>query len=123
MRRLQFLSTPFGFTKALLQLQPGTAKVNDPGPGRRVTIDVVLEGVPFSATLDPDYRPASITADIGGRKIVTTLAQYRDLHEYGVMFPTRITETVDGRPARTLTISDGRAASYLILQPPSRSGT
>ena len=123
LRRLQFLRTPFGFTKALLQLQPGTATITDPGPGQRITIAAMLEGVPFLATLDPDYRPASIVIDVDGHTIGTTYAQYRDLHEYGVMFPTRIADTVDGRPTRTLAIDDGRVASYLILQPPSRSGS
>ena len=122
-RRLQFLRTPFGFTKALLQTPTPPAKVADPGPGGRVTIDVTLEGVPITATLDADYRPASIAMTVDGRNIVTKYAQYRDLAEYGVMFPTRVTETVDGRPTLNLTIDDGRVASYLILQSPSGSGT
>jgi len=118
-RRLQFFRTPFGFAKALLKADRATVKVTDPGASSAVTIAMSVDGTPIVATLDFDYRPAIITTDANGRKTTVTYSRYRDLAEYGMMFPTRIVETVDGRPSMTLTIDGGRVSSYLILQPPS----
>jgi hypothetical protein len=121
-RRLKFLSTPFGFTAAVLKADPSTVKVNDPGPGGKTTISASLEGTPFTATLDSEYRPTSVSLMADGRKLEMRYADYRDLHGYGVMFPTHITEILDGHFALDLKVDDGRVASYLVLQPPKSSG-
>ena len=121
-RHLEFLFTPFGFTKALLKADPTTVKIDDPGPGGKVTIAVTLDGTPFAATLDGDYRPALISATANGQKVETLYSNYSDLAGYGVMFPTHIVQKISGRPTLDLTIDDGRVSSYLILQPPGTGG-
>jgi hypothetical protein len=121
-RHLKFLTTPFGFTAAVLKADPSAVKVDDPGAGGKVTISVTLDGTPFTATLNSEYRPATISLMVDGRKIEIRYADYRDLQGYGVMFPTHVREVVDGHPALDLRVDDGRVASYLILQPPNSSG-
>lgn len=121
-RQVEFLLTPFGFTRALLKADPSAVKVDDPGPSGKVTIAATLDGTPFAATLDDDYRPASISATVNGQKVEMLYSNYRDLAGYGVMFATHIAEKVGGRLALDLTIDDGRVSSYLILQPPATSG-
>ena len=121
-RDLRFLSTPFGFTKAILMAEPGSVKVNDPGPGGKVTISATLHQTAFTATLDPDFRPSIISFTSDGKKTEARWTAYRDLHGYGVMFPTHATLIEGGTVVRDLTIDDGRVASYLILQPPGTAG-
>jgi hypothetical protein len=116
-RRLQFARTPFGFVRLLLDADPSNIKVSDRGPDK-VSISFPVDGVLMTATLDPDYRPASISMEIGGKQIVDRYRDYRDLAEYGVMFPTRITETIAGRPHLDLSIDDARVASYAVFPKP-----
>jgi uncharacterized protein (DUF4415 family) len=118
-RRLQLARTPFGFTRALIDADPATVKVTDPGPGGRVTVSFPIEGVATTATLDADYRPATIAMTVEGKAIVTRYSAYRDLSEYGLMFPTVWTETVDGKPSLDLKIDDGRVASYAAFPKPA----
>ena len=72
-----------------------------------------------TTTLDPDYRPATIAMTVDGQPIVTTFAAYRDLSEYGLMFPTAWKESVGGKPRLDLTIDDGRVASYAVFPKPA----
>jgi hypothetical protein len=116
-RRLQFARTPFGFVRLLLDADPATIKVSDDGPNR-ASISFPIDGVVTTAMLDPDYRPASISMNVDGRQIVDRYRDYRDLAEYGVMFPTKISETVDGRAHLELSIDDARVASYAVFPKP-----
>jgi phosphoserine aminotransferase len=78
-----------------------------------------IEGVPTTVVLDTHYRPATVSMTVDGHRHETSYADYRDLSEYGVMFPTKIVETVDGRTVMTLQINDARVASYVVFPPPS----
>jgi len=122
-RRMKYLRTPFGFAQALLRADATAVKITDPGAGGTISIEATLEGVPVRATLDRYYRPASISMTVAGQRVETRYSRYKDLHEYGVMFATRVVETVNGQPRLDLTIKDGRVASYLILQPPGATAT
>jgi hypothetical protein len=116
-RQLQLARTPFGFARWLLEADPSTVKVIDDGPNK-ISISLPIDGVVTTAVLDPDYRPASISMKVDGRQIVDRYRDYRDLAEYGVMFPTKIGETVDGRPHLELSIDDARVASYAVFPKP-----
>ncbi len=118
-RRLALSRTPFGLTRALLDATPATVKITDPGPAGKITIAFPIEGVATTITLDENYRPQTIAQTVEGKAIVTTYADYRDLAEYGVMFPTRWTETIDGKPHLDLKIDDGRVASYAVFPKPA----
>jgi hypothetical protein len=116
-RYLQWARTPFGFVRLLLDADPSTVKVSDDGPNK-VRICLPVEGVMTTALLDPDYRPASISMEVDGKLIMARYRDYRDLAEYGVMFPTRISETVAGQPHIDLSIDDARVASYAVFPKP-----
>jgi hypothetical protein len=118
-RRLQLARTPFGFVRSMLDADQSTVKVVDPGPTGKVTISFAVEGTPINATLDRDYRPETIAMRVDGKEIVERYGAYRDLSEYGVMFPTRWSESIDGRPHVNLTIDDGRVASYAVFSKPN----
>ena len=118
-RRLQLSRTPFGFTRALLDAPAGSVKVTDPGPGGKVTLAFAIEGAPTTAVLNAEYRPETITQVVAGKTYVARFPDYKDLSEYGVMFPTRWIETVGGQPHLDLTINDGRVASYAVFPKPA----
>jgi hypothetical protein len=117
-RRLQLARTPFGFTKAVLKAPAGSVRVTDPGPGGVVTVSLSIEGVPTTATLDEDYRPRTVSMTVDGRRYEATYTDYRDLSEYGLMFPVRTVEKIDNRVVADLTTSDTRVSNYLIFPPP-----
>jgi len=118
-RRLQLARTPLGFTRALLDADPASVKVVDPGAAGKVTLAFAVEGVALAATLDANYRPERIEMLVDGQRIVDRYSAYRDLSEYGVMFATRWTESIDGRPHLNLTIDDARVASYAVFPKPT----
>jgi hypothetical protein len=118
-RRLRMARTPIGFTRAMLDADPATVKVVDPGVGGKVTISLPIEGVPTTAELNSDYRPETITMKVDGKVYIARHRAYRDISEYGVMFPTRTTETIDGRPYLELSIDDARVASYAVFPKPA----
>lgn len=118
-RRLREARTAIGFTRAMLDADQATVKVADPGAGGKVTISFPIEGVQTTAELDSDYRPATITMKVDGKTYVAHLRGYKDIAEYGVMFPTHTTETIDGRPYLDLTIDDARVASYAVFPKPA----
>jgi hypothetical protein len=117
-RRLRMARTPIGFTRAMLDADQSTVKVVDPGSGGKVTITLPIEGVPTVAELNSDYRPETITMKVDGKTYVAHHRAYKDISEYGVMFPTRSTETIDGKPYLDLTIDDARVASYAVFPLP-----
>jgi hypothetical protein len=118
-RRLRMARTPIGFTRAMLDADPATVKVVDGGVGGKVTISFPVEGVPVTAELNSDYRPETITMKVDGKTLLARHRAYKDISEYGVMFPTRTTETVDGRLYLDLTIDDARVASYAVFPKPA----
>jgi hypothetical protein len=118
-RKLRMARTPIGFTRAMLDADQATVKIVDPGVGGKVTISLPIEGVPTTAELNPDYRPETITMKIDGKTYVSRHRGYKDISEYGIMFPTRSTDTVDGRLYLDLNIDDARVASYAVFPKPA----
>ncbi len=118
-RRLQLARNPFGFTRAMVTAAPASIKVEDGGPKGKIAISFPVDGVTTTAVLDAWYRPESITQTVDGKVIVAKFDKYRDLSEYGLMFPTVWTETVDGKPSLDLKIDDGRVASYAVFPKPA----
>jgi hypothetical protein len=117
-RMLRYARTPFGFTRLLLHADPAGVKVADPGPGGKVTVSFPVQGVMTTATLDQYYRPAMIVQKVGAQRLEADYADYRDLAEYGVMFPTRIVEKTNGTTTADLKIDDARVSSYGVFPPP-----
>ncbi len=55
---------------------------------------------------------------IGEQVVSADYADYKDFHDYGVMFPSRIVQKVDGRVVADLTVTDALANPYLVFPPP-----
>jgi len=120
-RRLQLARTPLGFTRAMLDADQSKVKVVDPGPAGKVVVAFDVEGVPVSAILNAEYRPETITMKVDGKEYVERYRAYKDLSEYGIMFPTKWTETVDGKPRYDITFTETRVASYAVFPKPISS--
>jgi hypothetical protein len=103
----------------MLDADQSTVKVVDSGASGKVTISFPIEGVPVTAELNSDFRPDTITIKVDGKTYVAHHRAYKDISEYGVMFPTRSTETIDGKPSLDLTIDDARVASYAVFPLPA----
>jgi hypothetical protein len=120
-RRLAVARTPLGFTRALLDADPATVKIVDPGPSGKVAIAFTVDGAQVGATLNTDYRPETITMKVDGKEYVERYRAYKDLSEYGIMFATRWQETIDGKPHVDLTFTEARVASYAVFPKPISS--
>jgi hypothetical protein len=57
---------------------------------------------------------------IGEQIVSGDYADYKDFHDYGVMFPSHIVQKVDGRVVADLTVTDALANPYLIFPPPKQ---
>lgn len=55
---------------------------------------------------------------IGAQVLSADYVDYKDFQDYGVMFPTRIVQKVDGRVVADLTVTEALANPYLIFPPP-----
>ena len=55
---------------------------------------------------------------IGAQLFTGDYSDYKDFQGYGVMFPTRIVQKVDGRTIVDLTVSEALANPYMIFPPP-----
>ena len=76
------------------------------------------DGTEIRGTLDSKNLPTHVEWRIGGQIFSGDYADYKDFQEYGVMFPVRIVEKIDGREIANLTVSDSLANPYLIFPPP-----
>lgn len=122
-RRLQLARTPFGFTRALIDAPAGSVKVTDPGPKGKVTLAFPIEGVMTTTVLNAEYRPETITMVVDGKTLQSRFPAYHDVSEYGLMFPTRWIETIDGKTRLDVVINDGRVASYAVFPKPASLAT
>jgi hypothetical protein len=76
------------------------------------------DGNEIRATLDAKNFPIHVEMKIGAQTLSGDYADYKDFQDYGVMFPTRIEQKVDGRPLASLTVTDALVNPYLIFPPP-----
>jgi hypothetical protein len=76
------------------------------------------DGTEIRGTLDAKNLPTHVEWKIGGQTFSGDYADYKDFQEYGVMFPVRIVQKIDGREIANLTVSDSLANPYLIFPPP-----
>lgn len=54
----------------------------------------------------------------GPQVFAADYADYKDFQDYGVMFPSRIVQKIDGRVVADLTVTEALANPYLIFPPP-----
>jgi hypothetical protein len=76
------------------------------------------DGSEIRATLDAKNFPTHIEMNVGAQTYSGDFADYKDFQEYGVMFPSRISQRIDGAPVAEYTVSEALANPYLIFPPP-----
>jgi hypothetical protein len=79
-----------------------------------------LDGIEVSVTLDEQHRPTDVTARTSGHIYRATFADYRDTWEpkYLVIFPRRITWTLDGNPLADFTVTAFKSNPYVVFPVP-----
>jgi hypothetical protein len=94
--------------KVRVEERNGVKELIVPGP----------DGTEIRGILDSKNLPTHVEWKIGGQTFSGDYADYKDFQEYGVMFPVRIVQKIDGREIANLTVSDSLANPYLIFPPP-----
>jgi hypothetical protein len=56
--------------------------------------------------------------NVGAQTYSGGYTDYKDFQEYGVRFPSRISQKNDGAPVAEFTVSEALANPYLIFPPP-----
>lgn len=90
------------------------------GPAANVVVGA-LKGTPVKVTLNANAQPEKVEVRYGGKVIETTYAEYGDLNEKDyqadIMFPAKITQTIDGRPSLTLTVEKTNTYNPYVIVP------
>jgi hypothetical protein len=76
------------------------------------------DGSEIRATLDAKNFPTHVEMTVGARTYSGDFADYKDFQEYGVMFPSRISQKIDGASVAEFVVSEALANPYLIFPPP-----
>lgn len=97
---------------------PDKVKVANKGDGVRELSVALADGTEVKALLDAKNLATHVEVKVGARVLSADYAEYKDFQDYGVMFPSRIVQKVDGRIAADLTVTQALANPYLIFPPP-----
>jgi hypothetical protein len=76
------------------------------------------DGTEFKGLLDDKHLITRVEAQVGTEVFSADYADYKDFQGYGVMFPSRIVQKIDGRIVADLTVTEALANPYLIFPPP-----
>lgn len=116
-RLRQIYLLPHGFLRAALRARPSDVTVTRNAAGEYV-LGVLIDGMRASAVLDKDNRPARIELQVkdrvlGKATLRAELSGYKDFDGYEVFFPTRIVQTLNGRPLLDLSIDKQMTGIYI----------
>jgi hypothetical protein len=90
--------------------------------GLRELVVPLPTGAEARALLDAAHLMTDVEIKIGGQVFAGTYAGYKDFQGYGVIFPERIVQKVDGRVLAELTVTESLANPYMIFPPPKELG-
>jgi hypothetical protein len=96
---------------------PDKITVAEKEGARELTVSLPT-GTEAKASLDAANLMTHVEIRIGAQVFTGDYADYKDFQGYGVMFPTRIVQKVDGRTIADLTVSEALANPYMIFPPP-----
>jgi hypothetical protein len=96
---------------------PDKVAVAEKDSARELTVPLPT-GAEAKALLDAANLMTRVEMRIGAQVFTGDYAEYKDFQGYGVMFPTRIVQKVDGRIIADLTVSEALANPYMIFPPP-----
>ena len=79
------------------------------------------DGMETTTVLDDQHRPERVTVKANGHVYGAAFADYRDTWEpaYLVIFPSRITWTIDGRPLADLRVTAFKSNPYVVFPTPA----
>jgi len=96
---------------------PDKVSVAEKDGARELTVPLPI-GTEAKALVDAANLMTRVEMRIGAQVFTGDYADYKDFQGYGVMFPTRIVQKVDGRTIADLTVSEALANPYMIFPPP-----
>jgi hypothetical protein len=96
---------------------PDKVTVAEKDGARELTVPLPT-GAEAKARIDAANLMTRVEMRIGAQVFTGDYADYKDFQGYGVMFPTRIVQKVDGRTIADLTVSEALANPYMIFPPP-----
>jgi hypothetical protein len=86
--------------------------------GQRELTVPLPSGLEAKGVLDAAGLMTRVEIRIGAQLFSGDYSDYKDFQGYGVMFPTRIVQKVDGRTIADLTVTEALANPYMIFPPP-----
>jgi hypothetical protein len=96
---------------------PDKVAVAETGGQRELTVPLPT-GAEAKGVLDGAGLMTRVEIKIGAQFFSGDYSDYKDFQGYGVMFPTRIVQKVDGRTIADLTVTEALANPYMIFPPP-----
>jgi hypothetical protein len=96
---------------------PDKVKVADRGGMRELSV-ALPDGAEVKGLLDAKNLTTHMELKIGAEVWSADYAEYKDFQDYGVMFPTRIVQKIDGRTVADLMVTEALANPYMIFPPP-----
>jgi hypothetical protein len=112
--------TPTGFMAQAILAGPDRVKVGKQGDAN--TLGIVLHGEPITATLDAQFYPVRIEAQVQDPVLgKTTLTyEYSDYKKdpYKVAYPTHIVKKLGGRTVLDLNVTDFYTGPYFLFDRP-----
>jgi hypothetical protein len=91
--------------------------VSEKSGQRELTVPLPT-GVDAKGVVDLAGLMTRVEIKIGAQLFTGDYSDYKDFQGYGVMFPTRIVQKVDGRTIADLTVTEALANPYMIFPPP-----
>ena len=86
--------------------------------GRKELSASLPDGTEIKGLIGADNLMTHVEFNAGGQVFSGEYADYKDFQGYGVMFPTRIVQKIDGRTVADLIVTEALANPYLIFPPP-----
>lgn len=114
--------TPFGGLWSVIEAE-GNVAVSTAGGLTTIAGASPYDGIPVSVTLDSKNLPIRVEAKANGKSYVASFADYSDRWEspYLVIFPERVTWTIDDRPFADLTTTAFKSNPYVVFPAPAKA--
>jgi hypothetical protein len=96
---------------------PDKVKLTERGNAKELRV-ALPDGTEVTAQLDAKNFATHVEMKVGGEVLSADYADYKDFQDYGVMFPARIVQRIDGRVVADLTVTEALANPYLIFPQP-----
>jgi hypothetical protein len=96
---------------------PDRVKMADKGAQKELSVPLP-DGTEAKGVIGDKNLMSHVEFKIGAELVSADYADYKDFQDYGVMFPTRIVQKVDGRTVADLSVTDALANPYLVFPVP-----